>query len=72
MSVKLKGDHFLDRFMANWDSVLAGMRTVPDVEVLEVLFYNQIKSCHFIKRLTTTAAWMWVATRRRTTSWSNR
>ena len=49
MAVKLKGDQSLDKFMANWDSVLAGMRAEPPEEVRKVLFYNQVKNSQVLR-----------------------
>ena len=41
-SVKLKNDN-LRSFISNWDQVIAGIPKVPEVSVLETLFYNQVK-----------------------------
>jgi len=46
-SVHLKGEN-LKTFITNWDQVLAGIRQVPDVSVLETLFYKQVKNCRAI------------------------
>ena len=40
-SVKLKNDNL--RFISNWDQVIAGIPKVPEVSVLEALFFNQVK-----------------------------
>ena len=42
-NVKLKGEN-LKVFLSNWDQVLAGIQKVPDENVLETLFLNQIKN----------------------------
>ena len=42
-SVKLKGDN-LRGFTSNWDQVMAGIPKVPEVSVLETLFFNQVKN----------------------------
>ena len=42
-SVKLKNDN-LRSFISNWDQVIAGIPKVPEVSVLETLFFNQVKS----------------------------
>ena len=41
-SVKLKGDN-LRGFISNWDQVMAAIPKVPEVSVLETLFFNQVK-----------------------------
>ena len=41
--MKLKGEN-LKVFLSNWDQVLAGIQKVPDENVLETLFLNQIKN----------------------------
>ena len=46
-SVTLKGDN-LRTFISNWDQVLAGITNVPDENVLETLFYNQVKNSRAI------------------------
>ena len=42
-SVKLKGDN-LRGFISNWNQVMAGIPKVPEVSVLETLFFNQVKN----------------------------
>ena len=42
-SVKLKGDN-LRGFISNWDQVMAGIPKVPEVSILETLFFNQVKN----------------------------
>ena len=42
-SVKLKGDN-LRGFISNWNQVMAGIPKVPEVSVLETLFFNQGKN----------------------------
>ena len=42
-SVKLKGDN-LRGFISNWNQVMAGIPKVPEVCVLETLFFNQVKN----------------------------
>eukprot|EP00435_Cladocopium_sp_Y103_P069313 s659_g33.t1 len=39
-SVKLKGDS-LRGFISSWDQVIAGIPKIPDISVLETLFFNQ-------------------------------
>ena len=39
-SVKLKGDN-LRGFISNWDQVMAGIPKVPEISILETLFFNQ-------------------------------
>ena len=41
-SAKLKGDN-LRSFISNWDQVIAGIQKVPEVSVLESMFFNQVK-----------------------------
>jgi|OrbCmetagenome_4_1107370.scaffolds.fasta_scaffold70303_3 hypothetical protein len=42
-SVKLKSDN-LRSFISNWDQVMAGIPKVPEVSILETLFFNQVKN----------------------------
>ena len=42
-SVKLKGDN-LRGFISNWDQVMAGIPKVPEISILETLFFNQVKN----------------------------
>ena len=42
-SVKLKGDN-LRGFISNWDQVMAGIPKVPEINILETLFFNQLKN----------------------------
>ena len=42
-SVKLKGDN-LRGFISNWDQVMAGIPKVPEISILETLFFNQVKT----------------------------
>ena len=42
-SVKLKSDN-LRSFISNWDQVMAGIPKVPEVSILETLFFNQVEN----------------------------
>ena len=42
MAVRMKGDS-LESFVNTWDSVIAGMHKEPEPEIVENLFYQQIK-----------------------------
>ena len=47
-SVQLRGEN-LKSFISNWDQVLAGITQIPDENVLETLFYKQVKTCKAIQ-----------------------
>ena len=44
VAVRLKNDGSLEHFLISWDSVIGGMRKEPPAEIVEVLFYQQLKS----------------------------
>ena len=48
LSVSMKNDN-LERFLADWDTVLTGMRKRPDYQVLEALFLRQMRLCSVMK-----------------------
>ena len=48
LSVVMKNDN-LERFLDEWDTVIAGMKHVPDKMVLETLLMRQLKLCSQMK-----------------------
>ena len=48
LRVAMKRDS-LERFIADWDTVLTGVQKRPDETVLEALFVRQLKLCSLMK-----------------------
>ena len=48
LKVVLHGNDLMT-FIQNWDSVIAGMKIVPEQHVLKDIFLRQIRGCHKIK-----------------------
>jgi len=48
LSVSMKNDN-LERFLADWDTVLTGMRKRPEDQILEAIFIRQLKQCSVMK-----------------------
>ena len=48
LAVTVKNDN-LDRFVNDWDTVIAGMKTKPEDMVLEAIMLRQLKVCSQMK-----------------------
>ena len=48
LKVVLHGNDLMT-FIQNWDSVIAGVKIVPEQHVLKDIFLRQIRGCHKIK-----------------------